>query len=361
MRIVHLGKFYPPEWGGIESVTEALAVEHTAAGHKVDVVCFTKGLRETSESSPTVRRFRVFFGISSQPISLSYFINALKVGRNADILHVHAPNILAALVSIFMPKHVKIVVQWHADIEEKGLIGHLVRPLERAMLKRANEVVCTTPVYAAESITLQPFLHKISTVPLGIDEIVPNTGSNSLGDYVLFVGRLVPYKGLSILLDAIPHVEKNVRFVLVGEGPEEQALRAQADRLGINDRVLFFGKAKNSCLNSLYANAQLFCLPSVNRLEAFGVVLLEAMRANLPLVTTDIPGSGVAWVNQDRVTGRVVPTNDPKALGSAIDEILETDDIRLKYAKEAHARFLTNFTQTRMAIQFLDIYEKLIT
>ena len=358
MQIVHLGKFYPPEWGGIESVTEALADEHTAAGHKVDVVCFTRGISETSGSSPTVRRFRIFSAPSSQPISFGYFINALKIGRNADVLHVHAPNILAALVSIFMPKYIKVVVQWHADIVDKGLIGHLVRPLERAMLKRADEVVCTTPVYAAESIALQPFLHKISTVPLGIHETPPSVCPNSLGDYVLFVGRLVPYKGLSVLLDAIPHVDKSVRFVLVGEGPEEQPLREQATRLGINDKVMFMGKTEVGYLNALYAHAQLFCLPSVNRLEAFGVVLLEAMRANLPLVTTNIPGSGVAWVNQDGVTGRVVPPNDPKALAHAIEEVLETNATKQRYAKGAHARFLATFTRKAMADQFLAIYEK---
>lgn len=360
MRIVHIGKFYPPEWGGIESVTEALAEDHAASGHEVTVVCFTRKTSATEEGNPKIVRVRAPLQRASQPLSINYLREGIRAGRQADILHVHTPNPLAAFVCRVMPRTTRVVLHWHADIYGKGLLGYLVRPLERTMLARADAVVCTTRAYASSSPALRPIINKVTSIPIGIDECSFPSGDNGLGDYVLFVGRLVPYKGLSVLLEAMSKLPIRISMIIVGEGPLRGELEVQADTLGIRDRVHFFGPVDQATLNTLFAHARLLCLPSVNRLEAFGVTLLEAMRAEKPVITANIPGSGVPWVNQNGVTGTVVPVADPDALAAAIEQLLVSPELYRALAQGARERYCSEFTRKLMAERFLDLYKRLL-
>lgn len=356
MRIVHFGKFYPPEWGGIENVTEALAEEHCAMGHEVTVVCFTHEKHHNKEGNPRVIRTKAFTTISSQPLSLRYLFVAIRFGRRADVVHLHAPNLLASFASLFLSRRTKLLVQWHADIGGKGLLGKIFSPLQCLMLKRAAIIACTSPVYADSSQALEKFSDKIQIIPLGIPQKEIVRSENKYGEYILSVGRLVPYKGFDVLLKAISLAKKIPKTIIVGTGPLEGKLREQARELGVCSKVLFIGQVDEQELMSLYDNALFFCLPSINKSEAFGVVLLEAMRAGRALLTTDIPGSGVSWVNQDRITGRVAAISDPNDLASCIVDLLDDRNALDAYADASHERFLEHFTQKRMAERMLDAY-----
>ena len=194
MHIVHLGKYYPPEYGGIESVTEALAVDHAHAGNTVEVVCFTReapGI--ATEGNLTIRRHGVLAKISSKPLSLGYMLYGIRRARDADIVHVHMPNILAALAAILAGRKPRIVVHWHADIEEKGVLGRIVRPIETLLLKRANAIVPTSRTYCEASSSLQVFFSKVRIIPIGISDIERRRKRRNVEPrQILFVGRLVP-------------------------------------------------------------------------------------------------------------------------------------------------------------------------
>jgi glycosyltransferase involved in cell wall biosynthesis len=359
MKIVHFAKFYPPEYGGIESVTEALAEDHAAAGHDVEVVCFTSGdSRVERRGSLTLRRVKMQAKKSSQPLAMGYLGACARAARDADVVHVHTPNVLASLAVLRVPRAIPVVIHWHADIEGKGALGYVVRPVERAMLRRADKIIATTEAYAKASPALTPFKDRIEVIPIGIadQDCVPGeeTGARP---FVLFVGRLVPYKGLPVLLDAIRHVQEDAIFRIVGVGPEEAALKAQAREMGITDRLQFMGRVDSDRLQMLFSGAALFCLPSVNRLEAFGVVLLEAMRAGRAIISTDIPGSGVSWVN---TTGAVVPVGDSKALAKALDKLLANPEQAAQMGRAARARFEREFLRQLMSTRFLDLYQRLI-
>ncbi len=359
MKIVHFAKFYPPEYGGIESVTEALAEDHAADGHDVEVVCFTR-------DSPTfekmgrldLRRIKVQREIASQPLAVSYLKACADAARNADIVHVHSPNMLAALAVLRLPLNIQVVIHWHADIEDKGMIGRLVRPIEQAMLRRADTIVVTTQNYADASSALKGFENRVKVIPIGIADVVEAPKLEiSTPPYVLFVGRLVQYKGLNVLIDAIGMVQSDVEFKIVGIGPQLTELQDHAQRLGISDRVKFMGRVEENQLQSLMEGAAVFCLPSVNRLEAFGVVLLEAMRARRAIVSTNIPGSGVPWVNS---TGINVPVRNPKALAEAIDQLLADPEEAARLGKLARSHFENNFSRTLMSRRFLCLYKHLL-
>ena len=359
MKIVHFAKFYPPEYGGIESVTEALAEDHAAIGHEVEVVCFT---RETTTFEKLgrlrLRRLKVRKVIASQPLALSYLKTCIHAARSADVVHVHSPNMLAALAVLCLPSNVRTVIHWHADIENKGIIGTLIRPIERAMLRRADAVVVTTEEYAKASAALTEFKDKTEVIPIGIADTkkVPKFEISEV-PYVLFIGRLVPYKGLDVLLDALTFINNDAELRIVGIGPELAKLKAHVVRLGLESKVKFKGRIDEDELEELMAGAAVFCLPSVNRLEAFGVVLLEAMRAGRAIVSANIPGSGVPWVNSQGIN---VPIRDPKALAEAIDQLLE-DPLKAKSLGElARARFESEFLRKTMSSRFLWLYKKLL-
>lgn len=358
MQILHLGKFYPPEFGGIESVTEALATDHARAGHAVRVLCFSRaGSGVEVDENLTVHRHRAAVEVSSQPLSFRYLFDAIRRARNADIVHVHTPNLLAALAVILAGRGPRVVVHWHADIEGKGLLGRLIRPLESLMLKRADAIVATSHEYAQASRALRAHASKLTVIPIGIaDTEAPTNSPDILPDQVLFVGRLVPYKGVAVLLRALSQMKFPARLVIVGTGPQESSLKALADSLGVAEHVDFLGKVETSTLSELFRVSTVFCLPSINRLEAFGVVLLEAMRAGCPAVSSDIPGSGVSWVNRD---GLQVPVGDHQALASKLDELLDDPTLRRRLSENARARFEKEFERRSMSDRFLSLYESL--
>ena len=368
MKILHLGKYYPPIYGGIESVTEALAVSHARDGHEVTVLSFAgKPGEETAADDLHIIRARELYVYKSQPLSPSYMLHALRLLRDADIVHVHAPNALAYLPLLLRRSRAKVVIHWHADISEKGMAGKIVGPLERKVLERSDAIVCTSDAYARSSSALAPFSDKISVIPIGIAEAAPECGeAGTPGEapwprpYILSVGRLVPYKGIEVLIDAARLCKSDVDFLVVGGGELAGSLKSSLAASGAGDRVHLLGRVDERRLAELYRGASLYCLPSINRKEAFGVVLLEAMRLGVPIVASEIEGSGAPWVNLHGVSGENVPVGDPAALACTIDGLMADPERRARYSAGGRARFLENFTEDRMCSRFLVLYRELL-
>lgn len=371
LKITHIGKFYPPEHGGIESVTAALAETHAALGHEVTVVCFTaQQPAQSQQGGLKLVRCKARMSIASQPLGVRYFFQALKQSRRADIVHIHTPNILAALAAVFLGKNAKIVLHWHADISGKGLIGRMIRPLEKQMLKRADAIICTTQIYADSSAALAPFQAKLGVIPIGIeDEPCPPAKTPDVEAWlawakgrplILSVGRLVPYKGLDTLLAAATRLKGKAAFIIVGGGPLQEGLQAEILRLNLADTVRLVGRQSVENLNDLFARCDLFCMASNDRAEAFGVVLLEAMRAGLPIIATKIPDSGVSWVNLHEYSGENITPNDAGQLAEAIARLTSDPRLLASYGRQARMRYESKFTQEQMTTGFLALYHGLI-
>ncbi|MGZ9710857.1 glycosyltransferase [Glaciimonas sp. GNP009] len=366
-KIVHFGKYYPPDMGGIESVTQTLAEGAFAAGYEVKVVCFDKTkVGNQINSSVQVKRYPIKKMFSSQPLSWAYFIGAVREGRRADIVHLHAPNLLAALASLFIGHRPKLVVHWHSDVVSKGLLGRLVRPMERWMLWRATCILATSQHYADGSKLLKSFVKKVRIVPLGVSTpefkvetmpLPPRLAQFAGGRrLVLSVGRLTPYKGFSVLVDAAKYFAEDVAIVVAGDGELLESLTKQINLNHLGHKILLAGRVTDEELAALYQNADVFCLPSIERSEAFGVVLLEAMVYSLPIVATNIQGSGVPWVNEHQVSGVNVMPGDAKGLAAACSDILYKPALRAKYACGAKARFDGNFTAEKFCANTLAVY-----
>jgi glycosyltransferase involved in cell wall biosynthesis len=370
-KIVHFGKYYFPDAGGVESVTLSLAKGAVASGHRVDVVCFKKSVAQDGENLDGVQIWRAPIAklIASQPLGWTYVTHCLREARKADVVHMHAPNMLAALCCLIMSRKPRLLVHWHSDVVNKGLFGLLSRPLEFALLKRADQIVATSQVYADASETLRAFKEKIQVVPIGINAHAGTASREALPDelaerikgkrVVLSVGRLVPYKGFNVLIRAARLLPADVVVVIVGGGPLKDELDAAIDDEGVSNRVCMAGRLSNDALAALFARATLYCMPSTYRAEAFGVVLLEAMACALPIVATDIPGSGVPWVNKESVSGLNVPVENPVALANACNQILDSEQLRKRLSDGARERYLNEFTEQVSVGRMLQTYAHL--
>lgn len=372
-KIVHFGKFYAPESGGIEYVTTSLAEKMASCGHTVTVICFARDIPPKREiiRGVLIQRTKIIKQISSQPLGIKYFFQCIKYGMDADLVHLHAPNLLASLCALLLPAKTKLLVHWHSDIINKGFIGKLIRPLEWLLLKRANSIVTGSEAYASGSISLLPFLAKTNAVPFGVREPesrkekqsrLPALIEEKIKDkkVILAVGRMVPYKGYDILIDSAQYLPSNVVIVVVGDGPLASELSEKIISCGFSDKVILTGGVDSEELDSLFRRAVIYCMSSTNRAEAFGVVLAEAMSYGLPIVATNIKGSGVPWVNKHGISGMNVPTRDPESLAKACVAILESEKLKTELARGSNQRYLQNFTETTFQKSIMDIYNQLL-
>jgi len=355
MRILHLAKYYWPRSGGMERVVQTLVEGAANLGHQVEVVAIESRGWSSQSVRPRSRVTRAFSfaALGSQEIAPGYIAAAWK---SADIIHVHHPHPLADLACVLRAANTPIVVTQHADA-----LRSIYRPMTRLVIKRARAVVVPSRAHLALSRELQGFESKVEVIPFGIDqarwEVVPPPPPGA-PPRAIFIGRLVAYKGLDVLLRALEQVP-DLRLDIVGSGPEGPRLRTLAQALAITDRVRWYGEYPDDDLPRRMADADFLVLPSVTVEEMFGLVVLEAMAAGRPVITTALP-SAVREVNVPGVTGLEVPLRDVGALRRAL-ETLSKDPVRRQAMGEAgRKRVSERFTQSAMAEKHIELYRRVI-
>lgn len=376
MRILHLGKYYAPERGGIESQTQALCEWSYAQGHAVAALVHQRpGVwRTTREAIAGVEIIRVgcLAAPVYTPVSPGFPLVLARTLRafRPDLLHLHMPNPSCfAVLASARAQRVPWVVHWHSDIPEDApdwrlQFGYrMYRPFEQALLKRVQAIVATSQAYLDASPALAPWRAKARTIPLGVDDVALPPARAGLwpageGLRLLAVGRLSHYKGFDVLIEALAGAS-GARLLLVGEGECAGELRAAATKHGVADRVRFAGAVDGETLLEAYASADVFVLPSLNRGEAFGLVLLEAMRARLPVIASAIPGSGIGEVVVDGETGRLVEPGNAAAIAASIAQ-LDDAALRQRMGSDGRRRWESRFTLGRAATRWLALYRDLV-
>jgi len=335
MRILHVGKYYPPVKGGMETVLRHLCEGMLARGHSVSALVAGTDRADRVEqlgpiatgASGRLLRAGSLAVISSQPLTptLPSLLRRELLTFQPHILHLHLPNPIACAVCLaLLPKNParrgpRLAVWYHADITRQRFGGSLVQPLVKACLTRAAGVCVSSDALRDHSQLLSRYREKVDVIPFGIDTEEWEAVRTSAQGPFLFVGRLVYYKGLSLLLRAMAGVPE-AELVIVGSGPLRNELIAQSKRENLQGRVHFAGELADDHLRDTMSTARALILPSTQRSEAFGLVQLEAMAAGLPVISTSLP-TGIAEVNVDGVTGRIVPPADVEALVAAITEL----------------------------------------
>ena len=367
MRILHAGKFYAPVSGGIETVLATLC-EATADRWEVRAVVANQGRETVRERRHGVEVVRVGTLARALSVSLSPGLARELWGQPADCVVLHEPNPLAGtLLAIHRPAG-RLIVWHHSDIVRPAWANPTYGRLQRAMYRRADCVIVAAPPLAEHSTAVRA-ARRVEVIPYGVAD--PGLESASLdpaGEVagalarlpeprVLYVGRLVYYKGLDVLLRAT--AQTGGGLAIVGEGPLDGALRRQIARLRLGDRVALLGRCSDAEVRALYQSSDVFVLPSTVRTEAFGLVQVEAMLSGVPVISTDLP-TGVPWVNEHGVTGLVVPPGDAGALARALKRLLDDPPLRAKLGDAARERARARFGPARMVERFVEVVESVV-
>lgn len=364
MRVLHVGKFYPPARGGMEKVLQVLCeAERATVDSRVLVANETTQTVHDVVNGVPVARVSSLKKVGAVAVcpTFPYWMRKL----DADVMVVHEPNPVA-IVAHAMARPAAPLIFWvHAEVVRPAWrYKAFYRPFLLRMLRRASRIVVASPQVASLASELQPFREKCVVIPYALDPDqhavsgalaarVQAIRAESPLPMVLFVGRLVPYKGVDVLLRALVNVK--ARAVIVGDGPLRESLEQLATDLGVAEQVRFAGNAAPEELTALYNACDLFVLPSVTRAEAFGMVQIEAMSCRKPVVCTDLP-SGVPWVNQHGVTGLVVPPSDPAALKESIMTLLADAGLRARMGAAGRTRVESEFSIARLVQQTTALY-----
>ncbi len=379
MRILHIGKYYSPYAGGMEVFLKDLLGAQKKMG--LDVAALVHhhhggkaSSRETVAGVPIIRA-AIWRKLLYAPISLSFPLVLRKTVQcfRPHLLHLHFPNPSAFWsLALSGARRIPWVIQWQSDVVPSNIDPRLktayrcYRPPERLMLNRARRILVASEPYLEQSIPLRPWIKKCVVVPLGIDpDRLPWPGdqASALAEKrwqpgrlrVLAVGRLTYYKGFDILIRAAARIS-GVTVQIVGEGDLRTELENEILKEGVADRVRLSGGLSDAALQAAFATCDLFCLPSLERTEAFGVVLLEAMRYGKPVIASDIPGSGPGWIVREGGCGWLVPPGDVTALSALMEKLAAAPDLLRSAGPTGRDHFKKTFHIKSVAARINDIY-----
>ena len=369
--MLQLGKFYPPYIGGIEKVMFDITEGLNKRGIPCDVLCSNTARKYVEEDGGGYRIIRTasygeFLSVSVTPQIIWKFG---RIQADYDIIHVHLPNPLASIALLMAKSRSRVVLHWHNDIIRQRFMLRFYRPLQDWMLARADAIMTTSPNYIEGSPFLADHKDKCHVVPIGVDRarlgaspgIVAGIRERFAGKRIVFsIGRLTPYKGYRYLVDAAEYLDDDFVILIAGSGPLEAELSRQIKARGLGEKVRLLGPIDYDEVGSYYAASDVYCLSSISRNEGFGIVQLEAMLFNKPVVSTDIKGSGVSWANLDGETGLVVPPGDSRALAGAIARICSDSGLAKRLGESGFRRATEYFTMERMLASTIEVYTKIL-
>jgi glycosyltransferase involved in cell wall biosynthesis len=372
VRVTYVNKYYYPHLGGVEYILRDIASGVAAKpGWQADALVANEGpdtVRETVDGVDVTRLGRSF-AYSSTPVAFGMrgAIKARSAGPEpSDLINLHFPYPWGEWEWLFSGSKLPMVVTYHSDIVRQKRMLAMYRPVLTRVLDRADLIIASSPNMVEHSEFLAPRADKCRVVPFGLDPAeyadTPEVCARAAmlrkahtRPIVLFVGRLIYYKGVDVLMDAMSDVDADL--VVIGKGPLKEQLEQSAADGGFAERVTFLDPVDDDELVAWYHAADVFVLPSVARSEAFGLVQIEAHASGTPVVSTTLT-TGVPFVNADGVSGLTVPPGDAPALARALQKLVTDDELRERLGRQARQRALKEFTIERMIDQTIDVYEE---
>lgn len=381
IRVLQIGRFNnAAQNGGIERHMQLLCKGLANLGLDVTYLVAGDKFSSSDEKHDGYRLVQAgtlgtYFSTAASPAQV---FKALAMHRKQafDIVHLHFPNPIAHVISALLPKTVKRVITWHSDIVKQKRLLALYQPFLERITARTDAMVAATPAHYTSSTQISTRLaaDKKHVIPYGRDfsdlQLTPQRATlcntlkaqaktvSSSGHIIFALGRHVYYKGFDVLIDAMCHVD--ALLILGGDGPLRLDLQQQAEKLGMAHKVIFPGSIDEADLAAYFHACDVFCLPSVEQSEAFGLVQLEAMACGKPVVCTQL-NNGVNVVNQAGITGLAVPVRDATALSEALNSLLGDDTLRLKLGEQAKSHALQGYALTAMSNRHLHLYETLLS
>ena len=367
MRVLHFYKTsLPDSMGGTEQVIDQIASGAKKLGVETDVLSLTphRVPRTVELNGYRVHRAKLDLQIASTGFSASSFLRFAQLAKKADVIHYHFPWPFMDVVHFATMVKKPTVVTYHSDIIRQKHLLKIYRPLQWKFLGDVSRIVATSPNYLATSDVLAKYKNKVSVIPIGMDKAtypVPSPDKltywrDRLGpNFFLFVGVIRYYKGLHILMEAAQGTDYPI--VIVGAGPVEKELKAQAVQLGLRN-IHFLGRLPNEDKVALLTLCYGVLFPSHLRSEAFGISLLEGAMYGKPMISSEI-GTGTTFINIADETGLVVPPSDPVAMRQAMRYLWEHPERAADMGRRAEARYWEHFTGDQMVGKYVTLYREL--
>ena len=374
MKIAQLTPYFYPHLGGVESHVLELSKQLKRKGHEVLVI--TTKLEGTKKRS-------VVEGIPVkrvEPLTIKFSTPIIPdLGKSLseedfDILHSHSPPPILSFFGLRNAKKrdIPFVLTYHCDLEIPHIFGPLIvslykRTIGTYTVSRADQIITTTNTYGATSRVV--WQEDADIIPNAVDahRFNPNNDGTWVREkfdldehekLVMYVGRIVYHKGLEYFVRSAKHLGPDVKHLLVGTGDFRPELERIIEEEDIEDKVMFAGRVPNEDLPDYYTAADVCVLPSVSRLEAFGIVALEAMASGTPVIVSDIPG--VREVIVEGKHGLLSEPMNSKDLAGKIRTILTNPQLAEKMGKNGRKRVVSKFTWKKVADDIMDVYESLI-
>ncbi|WP_342220628.1 glycosyltransferase [Rickettsiella endosymbiont of Miltochrista miniata] len=372
--ILHLGKFSNEQVGGIETVVDMLLTGLSLDFNLFNLVANNSFRNEIIEQSGYIECSIALAGMFARtPFcpSMPYHIKKLYQHYQFSIVHLHLPNPMAHLASEILPDSVKRIISWHSDVIRQKKLLRLYQPFVNRLLKQASALIVSTPYLAEHSKQIKAARERniIHTIPYGVDfdyflinkcqEKIDQIKHQYSQRFLVFaLGRHVYYKGFCYLIEAMQQLPKNIILLLGGEGALTQKLKQQVKILQLEQRVFFLGQIAKQDLPAYYHACDLFCLPSINESEAFGIAQLEAMACAKPVICCDVT-QAASNLNLDAVTGFVVPPRCSIALANAIYKLYQEPLLLQSLGRSAYHYAKENFTTQKMVAQIKNLYQEI--
>jgi len=317
-----------PYHGGIQEYVLNLAKEQSK---KHEVVIFTSKNKGTKKVR-NVKYYQCypFLTLFRTPFIPSLYAKILQT--DLDVVHVHFPFPLASDLACYLAKIKKhaVIATYHCEIEmdmqrRRNIPYRFLKSfhdnfLLSTALRKVDRIIVTTKSFFETSQILKRFSNKVEIIPVGVD-VNRFTPNYEYPRKLLFVGRIIPEKGIEYLIKSIKFVDFDL--VILGKPVSHSYYNYLLDltkQLHLTSRVHFMGFVPSSDLPKYYQNVGAVVLPSTSRLEAFGITVLEGFACGKPAIVTDLPGPASLVTNK---YGKIVPKKDFEAIAKAASEIFE--------------------------------------
>tara|TARA_B110000259_G_C14021823_1_gene403314 strand:- start:843 stop:1967 length:1125 start_codon:yes stop_codon:yes gene_type:complete len=373
IKVIHLGRFDAPDKGGIESHVQSLCSSLEKKNFYVlNVISNSRfSFKKSINGNFEVVSLPAFFKCFSTAFNLILPFYVLKrvIFDNFNIVHIHHPDPLSHLVTFLLPKKIKIVVTWHSDIVAYKALYFLYKPLLIKLLFRVDKIIVATPNHIKSSDLLinNNIRNKIVIIPYGIDYNYLNQ-KKFIGEsfvikrkyknkFLIFtLSRHVYYKGIPHLIEAMKYTNGSL-LLIGGSGPDTLKLKQLVLSENLGSKVIFTGPIPEKHLPSYHHAADVFCLPSTERSEAFGIAMAEAMACSKPIIVSKL-GTGVNYVCTDQ-TGIAVKIGSALALGKAINRLKQSTVLRQFYGRNSQKRIKTKFSNDIMRKETIKLYNSI--
>ena len=372
MKILQLGKAYPPaNLGGVEVVIQLLNEGLNDAGISCDVLGVNDVpiyIKEKYKQG-IIYRAKLLTKKFSTLFSIQLIFILKKIWRKYDIITIHSPDPMSCLALWIVRPKCKIVLYWHSDILRQKILLKFYKPFLNWLIRRADLILASSPNYIEGSKYLLNYRSKCEVLPIGVDthsdspakKGFENRFSKFEGvDFIFSLGRLAYYKGYEYLVLAANKLINNAVIIIAGEGEEHDKLLQLIRENDLQNKVYLVGKITDEEKQYLFKHAKLFVLSSIFKTEAYAIVQVEALSFGLPIVSTQIEGSGVSWVNQNNVTGISVPIKDSDSIAFAINKLLNNEKLYNEYSDNALKRYQDLFTRKKMIDRANELYIKVL-